>query len=132
MLMHPPRQLAYDPGSLIAYQGCQWDEDGFSGMELSALPWLASTRALHDRDGKLRSCAASAGLNGNVDVGCLGLTAPSSGQADAFSGAPSSGFAGPDFSLPPDDPTWNVYLQLLADVPATSWAPSVFPNGSDM
>ena len=41
--LHPPRQFAYDAGSLMAYQGCQWDADGFADMELSALPWLAST-----------------------------------------------------------------------------------------
>ncbi|KIP04654.1 hypothetical protein PHLGIDRAFT_120536 [Phlebiopsis gigantea 11061_1 CR5-6] len=45
VLMHPPRHLAYDAGSLMAYQGCRWDADGFNAMELSALPWLASTCA---------------------------------------------------------------------------------------
>ena len=36
---------AYDHASLIAYQGYRWDEDGVVGMELSALPWLASAKA---------------------------------------------------------------------------------------
>lgn len=53
VLMHPPRQFSYDLGSLMAYQGCRWDAEGFSGMELSALPWLASTCAPMVVDGEL-------------------------------------------------------------------------------
>ena len=54
--MHPPRPFAYDVGSLIAYQGCEWDPDGFVDMELSALPWLAST---HHGTGERASMSAS-------------------------------------------------------------------------
>lgn len=50
-MMHPPREFAYDPASLMVYQGCKWDAKGFEAMELSAIPWLASMNA---PNGKLR------------------------------------------------------------------------------
>ncbi|EKM50982.1 uncharacterized protein PHACADRAFT_32029 [Phanerochaete carnosa HHB-10118-sp] len=116
VLMHPPRQYAYDPGSLIAYQGCQWDANGFAGMELSALPWLASTRGNNNSecaDGLLaaainESYAVAAKIEADID---LGMETPSSD--DSFL----------NFGLPADDPAWGSYLQLLPQQPTKLWVP---------
>ncbi|GJE90626.1 hypothetical protein PsYK624_067700 [Phanerochaete sordida] len=96
MLMHPPRPFAYDPASLIAYQGCAWDADGFGAMELSALPWLASTGG----DGAVKAQDAD-----------LGVSVPSSDDTVL------------DFGLPADDPAWGAYLKFLPHEPAGLWMP---------
>ena len=60
-------------------------------------------------------------LDGGADVGCPGLATRSTKQGAASSSTETS-TGEPDFSLPPDDPNWDAYIQLLADVPAPSWA----------
>lgn len=117
VLMHPPRQFAYDPASLIAYQGCQWDTEGFVGMELSALPWLASMRG--DTSGR-RSCWP---IHLSVtDTGCV-ASEQVEAQVDLTMDMPSSDDSFLNFGLPADDPTWGSYLQLLPQQPVELWMP---------
>ena len=116
-LMHPPRQFAYDAGSLMAYQGCQWDAASFADMELSALPWLASTR--DDNSKRVTYCWVSQ-LRALLTSSIASCGYTGSAKQELMNDCAGELL---DFSLPAGDPAWTSYIQLLGQAPANPWAP---------